>query len=644
MSDSRGPRHRMHPLLRLAGHEALTILGLLTALLLLTGLMQQTGLNGAGQPPGGIFEFLTSVHRGRNGQLLWPQFLEISRTTLPLVGAACLWLCLLSIGSGILLAAVPRMQSLRWIILALSGVPSFLWPLVRFLFSDHPFEGFAGLAIWGWPALCLAVGDLNWLTGATVVQEAARQEMSRPHWRLARALRSPVLFDLGPRVLVSLLSLLAARLPHLLGGTIVLETLFRLNGLGLWTWNAIIETPPEPAVLVWAGGLSILLSRLLHLIAAITATVCLPHEAVAADEASFDETVEREEQVLKSASPSRSGGTGGEFTLVVPVQTVDERAATVPARPDRRESLRARWRYFLRVSPASAPKAMLALLMTCGWIVLLGLLLGHGLIEHAERPPRIMEPPSLTHPFGTNAAADDVAGLLRRGFRQQLSVWGLVVLLQLLAVPLAVCGVLESLSHHAAGQWFARGLRFIADGLTALIEATPRLVWLLACCAIFTLDGMVYKLAAAMGVLFLPQLYRALREDLAPVRHSLFLEALQTAGISWPRILWRNVLVTHVWPVLCVQLPLILSNVVLMEAWLGYLGIRNRSEIFTWGSVLGTGVDEFVQMRPNAAFGLPFNDGVVGGPLLMAWLTICVSTSAGHALKILTGSYVWRLR
>ena len=55
-------------------------------------------------------------------------------------------------------------------------------------------------------------------------------------------------------------------------------------------------------------------------------------------------------------------------------------------------------------------------------------------------------------------------------------------------------------------------------------------------------------------------------------------------------------------------------------------------------------LDEFVQMRPLVAFGQPFNDGVVWGPLVCLWLTICLLTTIGHGLKVLTGSYLWRLK
>ena len=188
------------------------------------------------------------------------------------------------------------------------------------------------------------------------------------------------------------------------------------------------------------------------------------------------------------------------------------------------------------------------------------------------------------------------------------------------------------------------GVRLAADWLMSVLEATPKLMWLLACFTVFTLDGMVLKLALAMGVLFVPQLDRVLRAELAVVRSSVFLEAMRMARVPWWRVLWENVLAGHVWPALCVQTALILSNVVLTESWLGYLGVRNRGEIFTWGSSLGMGVDEFVQMRPLVAFGQPFNDGVVWGPLVCLWLTICLLTTIGHGLKVLTGSYLWRLK
>lgn len=656
-----------HLMARVVLRETGTTLALLATLLIALGVLVNSGLGGAGSADAGasgLWHFISHVHLDRNQQPIGPQFWSVLWETLPLIAAACGWLTVLSLFWGTLFALQPRLQVLRWGVIAVSCVPSFMGPLLAFLISPgRPFAGFDQIAAWTWPALCLAVGDLNWLTGTTVVAESLRRELARPHWRLSRALGTSAVADLVPHLVVTVLGFLAARLPHLLGGTIALEALFRIRGIGLWTWNAIIESPPDPTILVWVGGLGIVLSRAMHLLTSVTTLWCFPEQRVH----SISVTSQADETPALSELPGESDGAAAEpivavvsaqegsnrvlnlaesVRLIVPVQPAAADVTDVPARPTWWQGLRVRWSYYRQLHSTHRAKCWIAVAVVCLWsLLILGLgahawsldLSANGGVGDA------MEQPSWQRPLGTNAAGDDVAWLIWKGWWQQVPAWLACVAMLILFVPLSLIAPRKSSGRTFAGA-AAYGTRLIADGLMSLLEATPKLIWLLACFTVFSLDGLVLKLALAMGVLFVPQLDRVLRADLAVVRSSLFLEAMRMARVPKRRILIDNILAGHVWPTLCVQAALILSNVVLTESWLGYLGVRNRGEIFTWGSLMGMGVDEFVQMRPLVAYGQPFNDAVAWGPLLCLWLTICLLTTLGHGLKVLTGSYLWRLK
>ncbi len=650
----------------LCGRELAETVALIAVLLLLTVLFQHALAPRAGL---GFWADVWNgvIHAGqdRNGRPIGPQFVVVCRETLPLVIAALGWLTVLSCVCGSLLVLIPATQWLRGVILLASTIPCFLWPVLCFgWWSDRPFQGLDEFRAWGWPALFLAIGDMNWLTGTTAVSEAVRDEISRPHWRLSRTLGLSAARTLAPRLAVAMLNLLAARLPHLLGGAIVLEFFFRLRGLGQWTWNAAVESF-DPAILVWIGAFGILTSRTLHWLASVASAWFFPSQHVhggagllmsrsASDEDSVqDEFGEPEGVSPRTSLPTVPGANALQLAnqnrvirLAPAIESIvrDHLTGEVPSRPKWWSAMNSRLRFYRRVGTTNPRKVVLAVIMVA---VFIGVLYGLG--WHAMSAPRGVrllpfQPPSGSLPLGSNAAGDDVAALLWKGWWQQLPAWGACVLMLWLAVPLSLCRTADVLLEGVWLSRLSRVARVVIGLLLSVLEATPKLVWLLACFALFRREGMVLKLSLAMGILFLPQLARALAEELSFVRHSLFLEALRVARVPRRRWLWDNIVMARVWPVVCSQTALIHANVVLTEAWLGYLGVRNRSEIFTWGSLLGTGVDEFVQMRPLAAFGQPFNDAVVWGPLVCLSLAIGVCQVCGQGMRVLTGSALWRWR
>ena len=690
---------------RVIAWEIAITLVLVVSFLVLLALFMQSGLAIPGQNSDNVVErvvhVVQSVHLDRNGRPIWPVFAARCRETLPLVGAACLWLVGLSLAAGTWFGLRPHAEPVRWLVLIVSSVPSFVWPLLAFvLFPGRTFSIFSETLAWGWPALCLAIGDLNWLTGTTLVADAIRRETQLPHWRLSRALGRTAASDLSPRLAVTCTALLTSRLPHLIGGTIVLEALFRIDGIGLWSWNAIMESPPDPSVLVWVGGLGIVLSRAMHAVTVLVSAVAFPDQQSLSAFDDLSPTLLSPDPASKPAEddipnetdshatlPVRSSelATGTEPGSVSHVVTVDlslngdhdsagsdpdhggdarrvrlasqislwkkisADPATMP-RPARWRTVWLRWKYYQQAWPEGRSRIRTGYAVAALWCMMMaGLWLHDGMIQtrggaldRGIARTGIFEAASSGVPFGGNAAGDDVAHLVWHGWWQQLPAWGLCVLVLASAVPVSLASVLTAV---CAGHWFARlgwVVTKLADGFTFLFEATPRMIWLLACFSVFPLDGLATRMTVAMGVLFMPQLYRAQRIELTAMRNSVFLEAMRVARVPWWRVFRDNVLVGHVWPVLCVQTPLILSNVVLTEAWLGYLGVRNRGEIFTWGSILGTGVDEFITFRPLAAFGQPFNDGVVWGPLLCLCLTICLLNTLGQFLKVVSGAQAGR--
>src|SRR5262249_30210104 len=140
------------------------------------------------------------------------------------------------------------------------------------------------------------------------------------------------------------------------------------------------------------------------------------------------------------------------------------------------------------------------------------------------------------------------------------------------------------------------------------------------------------KLFPVMGLAFAPLVYRAVRDEVGALRTSLFLEAAVTLGVSRRRILWTHVLRNHALPVLCLEGTVLAGYLMLYDAILGYCQVRQRGEVFTWGNLLGTGLEDFTN-RVEA--GLDANPMVVWGPFAAMLVAITTSVLIGDALKSL---------
>ena len=84
-----------------------------------------------------------------------------------------------------------------------------------------------------------------------------------------------------------------------------------------------------------------------------------------------------------------------------------------------------------------------------------------------------------------------------------------------------------------------------------------------------------------------------------------------------------------------------LGAIIHADALLGYIGVRNRSEIFTWGSVLGLQTETYIAFLPLAG-DVPFNVWSLAGPFVAVWLSVLALYVLADGLKILLGNYVYR--
>jgi ABC-type dipeptide/oligopeptide/nickel transport system permease subunit len=549
----------------------------------------------------------------KDGLPIAPKFFAAAAKSLAIVLTAAVLLGIASFGMGFLFAVHQAWSVLRLPLGLLSAVPAFMFPACAYILFGVPVE-----PGWFWPAVCLAVGDLNAVALTGHCYDGIRRELTEPYVRTARAQGLSVWSDMWPRAVLIALEGIRARVPHLLGGTVAIELAFNIHGIGQIARSAVLSTRPDYNVLIWIAGLGIIATRLLSLADRLARRFLTPERGRS--------TAWSHEGLGVGLIALWRGARGGANRLerqnsgiAWPTAVPEEAATRHPIRWSRwAQRLRAYW----RLSPSNRAKALFASVTLLAGLVLVAVSAwggGYTMLDTAE----LRLPSSWAHPLGTNENGEDVLSTIALGGRELL-------LPLLLAVLTAV--MLGGLFGSISGLCFGAVLDIAMDAYAELWESVPKLILVLAAVTYISYESYSVKLYLIMGLAFAPLLYRAVRDEVGALRTSLFLESAVTLGVSRRRILWIHVIRNHAVPVLCVQGAVLVGYLLLFDAILGYCAVRQRSEVFTWGNLLGTGIDDLTSLR---AAGIDANSWIVWGPFLAMLVAITSSAVIGDALKSL---------
>ena len=191
------------------------------------------------------------------------------------------------------------------------------------------------------------------------------------------------------------------------------------------------------------------------------------------------------------------------------------------------------------------------------------------------------QPPSLTHPFGTDQYSRDVLSRVLSGARISLAIATLAVVLSM-----TVGTAYGLVSGYVGGRTDAVMMR-ILDGFLSI----PRVLLLLAILTIWSnvgLTGLIVLLGATgwFGV------SRFVRAETLAARRLDYVEAARSLGATDARVLWRHILPNVLAPVV-VNATLSVGSVIVLEAGLSYLGVGAREPTPSWGSMFLDGVSFF---------------------------------------------------
>lgn len=215
-------------------------------------------------------------------------------------------------------------------------------------------------------------------------------------------------------------------------------------------------------------------------------------------------------------------------------------------------------------------------------------------------PTAVLQAPGGGFPLGTDDLGRDLLSRILSGVRVSLEIGvGSIV------AALAAGATLGLLGGYFGG-WFDVVVMRVMDVLVAF----PAI--LLAIALMTMLGSSLLNVGLAIAIIYVPIFARIMRASVLAVRQEQFIEAAQSLGAGNARILLRHVFPNSASPLL-VQISLAISDAILIEAALSYLGLGVNPPTPSLGGLLIEG-QGFMTTEPWMVIypGLALTLGVFG--------------------------------
>jgi peptide/nickel transport system permease protein len=228
------------------------------------------------------------------------------------------------------------------------------------------------------------------------------------------------------------------------------------------------------------------------------------------------------------------------------------------------------------------------------------------------------QPPSLSHPMGTDALGRDLFTRILYGGRISLAVGVIAVSIALLiGVPIG------ALAGYYGGRTDSALMRFT----DAFLSLPPFLVLILLS-AILREQGLpflqrnnVITIAFVIGILSWMTFSRLVRAAFLTLREMDYVSASRALGSSDRRIILGHILPNGI-GVVIVEATLQLGYAIILEAGLSFLGFGIQQPTPSWGNLINSAQDHFIKYPWLAIF-----------PGLIIFLTIISVNYIGDGLR-----------
>ena len=225
------------------------------------------------------------------------------------------------------------------------------------------------------------------------------------------------------------------------------------------------------------------------------------------------------------------------------------------------------------------------------------------------KPPMGFDGAKPDYLLGTDELGRDILSRCLYGLRLTMGVALLGAI-----IGLAIGGTLGLIAGLRSGLFDD-----LIMGLVDIQIAVPFTLIALLAVAIF--GGELHVLVMVLGIAYWEQYARITRGEVLRLREMPYIEAARASGASGARIAFRHILPNLISP-LVVAFTVNISNIVLLESTLSFLGLGLRPPTATLGSMVGMGRD----FMPSAPW-------IVAAPALLILLLAFVIQMLGDWLR-----------
>ena len=188
----------------------------------------------------------------------------------------------------------------------------------------------------------------------------------------------------------------------------------------------------------------------------------------------------------------------------------------------------------------------------------------------------MMEPPSWSHPLGTDDLGRDLLSRVIVGAQVSLFVGVSTVIIALVA------GLVLGILAGYLGGWVDHIIMRYID----LQWAFPNFIIAVYLVAVFGTG--LSNVIVAISLAFIDDFARIARGMVLSIKEEQYVAAARTVGVSDIRIMWRHILPNAAAPII-VLATVSVSYAILGEATLSFLGLGVDASTPTWGLILADG-------------------------------------------------------
>ena len=232
-------------------------------------------------------------------------------------------------------------------------------------------------------------------------------------------------------------------------------------------------------------------------------------------------------------------------------------------------------------------------------------------------PLSFLEPPSLTHLFGTDAVGMDV--LSRTIYAPRIDLTIAITGTLVSSILGSLVGAL--VGYYSDGRGWRAWLSFAVMRAADVLQAFPVFVFAIALVA--ALGQSIQTVVLAIAFVNIPIYLRLMRAQVLTIRRMRYVEAALVAGMSDMQTIVRHVVPNAMAPILA-QLSTNVGWGILLTAALSFIGAGVRAPTPEWGSMIATGFQNVVtgQWWPSVLPGLALAVSVFGFSLVGASIEV----------------------